>query len=211
MMFDDDKAEVETEAAAEEVVATEDAAVDVAADAETGDADVSAEADVDVDAVADEAAAEGDDAPEEPQGPTEEELRAIVTKPAKDARYLATGKRKTSVARVIVTPGTGVFTINGRTLEEYFPRFGSRTAVMEPMTLVGAVGSWDVKARLHGGGASSQSGALRHGIAKALSEIHPGVRQQLKSRGLLKLDARQVERKKAGLKKARKRSQFSKR
>jgi small subunit ribosomal protein S9 len=138
-------------------------------------------------------------------------VQAMVAKPAKDARYTATGKRKTSVARVIITPGDGSFWVNGRSLDEYFPRHSLRTAIMEPMTIAGAVGSYHVRVRLHGGGVSSQAGALRHGISRALAEIDPQVRTQLKSRGFLKLDARQVERKKAGLKKARKRPQFSKR
>ena len=140
-----------------------------------------------------------------------EALRAKVAKPAKDARYQATGKRKTSVARVIVTPGDGSFWINGRTLDDYFPRHASRTAVMEPFVLAGATGSYHVRARIHGGGVSSQAGAIRHGISKALAEIDPALRTQLKGKGFLKVDTRQVERKKAGLKKARKKPQFSKR
>ena len=139
-----------------------------------------------------------------------EALQARVAKPAADARYQSTGKRKTSVARVILTPGDG-FWINGRTLEDYFPRHSLRTAVMEPLLVAGAAGSYHIRTRIHGGGVSSQSGALRQGIAKALAEIDPQLRTQLKSRGFLKLDARQVERKKAGLKKARKKPQFSKR
>ena len=134
-----------------------------------------------------------------------------LLKPAKDARYLATGKRKTSVARVILVPGDGSFWINGRSLEEYFPRFGDRTHVMEPLVHTGAVGTYHVRARIHGGGISGQAHALRHGIAKALADIDPAIRHQVKSKGMLKVDTRQVERKKAGLKKARKRPQFSKR
>lgn len=134
-----------------------------------------------------------------------------LLKPSKDARYLATGKRKTSVARVILTPGDGSFWINGRSLEEYFPRFGDRTHVMEPLVHTGAVSTYHIRARIHGGGISGQAHALRHGIAKALAEIDPAIRHQVKSKGMLKVDTRQVERKKAGLKKARKRPQFSKR
>lgn len=140
-----------------------------------------------------------------------EAAQAKLMKPAKDARYLATGKRKTSVARVILTPGDGTFWINGRSLEEYFPRFGDRTHVMEPLVHTGAVAAYHVRARIHGGGISGQAHALRHGIAKALAEIDPAIRHQVKSKGMLKVDTRQVERKKAGLKKARKRPQFSKR
>lgn len=140
-----------------------------------------------------------------------EALKALVATPATDARYQATGKRKRSVARVILTPGEGTFWINGRTLDDYFPRGAHRTAVMEPMVVAGAVGAYHVRARIHGGGITGQTGALRHGIAKALAEIDPALRRQLKSRGFLKVDTRQVERKKAGLKKARKRPQFSKR
>lgn len=139
-----------------------------------------------------------------------EALKAKVAKPAKDARYQATGKRKTSVARVIMTPGEG-FWINGRSLDEYFVRARDRGAILEPLKLTGADGAYHVRARIHGGGITGQTGALKHGIAKALAEIDPGVRSQLKSRGFLKVDTRQVERKKAGLKKARKRPQFSKR
>lgn len=139
------------------------------------------------------------------------EAKKLVDKPGKDARYQSTGKRKTSVARVILTPGDGTFWINGRTLEDYFPRHGLRTAIMEPLITSGATTTFSIRARIHGGGVSSQAGALRHGISRALADIHPIVRTQLKSKGFLKLDARQVERKKAGLKKARKRPQFSKR
>jgi small subunit ribosomal protein S9 len=146
-----------------------------------------------------------------------EALRARVAKPAKDARYEATGKRKTSVARVILTPGDGTFLINanskgqGRTLEQFFNRESHRTAVMEPLVAAGAAGAYNVRVRVHGGGITGQTGALRHGIAKALAEIDPALRTQLKGKGFLKVDTRQVERKKAGFKKARKKPQFSKR
>ncbi len=145
------------------------------------------------------------------KGPDPEVVKALVAKPKKDARYYATGKRKTSVARVILTPGKGTSWINGREINEYFPRYALQSVVNEPMELVGATGHYHIRARIHGGGVSSQAGALKHGIARALATIDPAVRTQLKSRGYLKLDARQVERKKAGLKKARKRPQFSKR
>lgn len=140
-----------------------------------------------------------------------EALKQKVAAPAADARYQATGKRKRSVARVIMTPGEGTFWINGRTLDEYFDRDGHRAAVMEPLIAAGAVGAYHVRARIHGGGITGQTGALRHGISKALAEIDPALRTQLKGRGFLKVDTRQVERKKAGFKKARKKPQFSKR
>jgi small subunit ribosomal protein S9 len=146
-----------------------------------------------------------------------EALKAKVANPAKDARYQATGKRKRSVARVILTPGDGTFLINadssgkGRSLEEYFDRSNHRSAVIEPLVQAGAMGAYNVRVRVHGGGITGQSGAVRHGISKALSEIDPALRTQLKGKGFLKVDTRQVERKKAGLKKARKKPQFSKR
>lgn len=146
----------------------------------------------------------------EVDAPVEEAPKPKPAKPAKDARYQATGKRKTAVARVILTPGDG-FWINGRTLEEYFPRHALRAEVLKPFLASGTSGLYQVRARIHGGGVSAQAGALRHGVSRALSEIGPDVRASIKSVGLLQFDARQVERKKAGLKKARKRPQFSKR
>jgi len=127
------------------------------------------------------------------------------------AQYLGTGKRKTSVARVILRPGDGATWINGRSLEEYFPRESLRTVAIAPLQVAGLEGKFDLRARLHGGGVAGQAGALRHGIARALVEADPNLRITLKREGFLTRDARQVERKKAGLKKARKRPQFSKR
>jgi small subunit ribosomal protein S9 len=127
------------------------------------------------------------------------------------AQYQGTGKRKTSVARVILRPGDGATWINGRTLEEYFGREVLRTLAMSPLRVAGAEGTFDVRARLHGGGPTGQAGALRHGIARALVEADPELRGVLKREGFLTRDARIVERKKAGLRKARKRPQFSKR
>ncbi|MEZ5098859.1 MAG: 30S ribosomal protein S9 [Thermoleophilia bacterium] len=127
------------------------------------------------------------------------------------AQYRGTGKRKTSVARVILRPGEGGTWINGRSLEDYFPRATSRMMVMGPLRVAGLEGRFDIRARLHGGGISGQAGALRHGIARALVEADPTLRAPLKREGYLTRDARAVERKKAGLKKARKRPQFSKR
>ena len=125
--------------------------------------------------------------------------------------YRATGKRKTSVARVILTPGTGIVTANGRPAEQYFDRAPLRALALSPLEAVGLTGSFDVKLILHGGGVSGQAGATRHGIARALVEADPNLRPELKKAGFLARDARAVERKKAGLKKARKRPQFSKR
>jgi small subunit ribosomal protein S9 len=127
------------------------------------------------------------------------------------AQYQGTGKRKTSVARVILRPGDGATWVNGRSLEEYFPRESLRTVALAPLRVAELEGRFDLRARLHGGGIAGQAGALRHGIARALVEADPNLRVALKREGFLSRDARQVERKKAGLKKARKRPQFSKR
>ncbi len=145
----------------------------------------------------------------------EEEAPAPVTATpldlAADARYRATGKRKTAVARVILRPGPGNYTINGRPLETFFPRPTLQRTARLPLEAAGYETRMDVVARIHGGGVSSQAGALRHGVARALVEADPNLRSELKRRGFLTRDARAKERKKAGLKKARKRPQFSKR
>src|SRR4051794_15952543 len=130
---------------------------------------------------------------------------------AAGARYTATGKRKTAIARVIVKPGSGAYQINGRTLEEFFPRQTLQRTARQPLETVGYETRMDVVARIMGGGVSSQADALRHGISRALVEADPNLRTELKRRGFLTRDAREKERKKAGLKKARKRPQFSKR
>jgi small subunit ribosomal protein S9 len=127
------------------------------------------------------------------------------------AQYLGTGKRKTSVARVILRPGEGKTWINGRTLEDYFPRAGHRQSVLAPLKIADAEGTYDLRVRVHGGGISGQAGAVRHGIARALVDADPELRVPLKRAGFLTRDARIVERKKAGLHKARKAPQFSKR
>jgi small subunit ribosomal protein S9 len=127
------------------------------------------------------------------------------------AQYLGTGKRKTSVARVILRPGDGVTWINGKTIEEYFPRMVHRMLATAPLKVVGLEGQYDLRVRLHGGGPSGQAGAMRHGIARALVEVNPELRPPLRRAGFLTRDARVVERKKAGLHKARKAPQFSKR
>jgi small subunit ribosomal protein S9 len=130
---------------------------------------------------------------------------------AAGARYKATGKRKTAIARVILRPGSGIYVVNGRALDEHFPRVTLQRNIRQPLETVGYQERMDVHARLHGGGISAQAGALRHGISRALLEADPNLRGELKRRGFLTRDSRAKERKKAGLKKARKRPQFSKR
>ncbi len=130
---------------------------------------------------------------------------------ASGARYRATGKRKSAIARVTLRPGTGTYLVNGRTLENHFPRLTLQRNIRQPLETVGYQDRMDVVARLHGGGISAQAGALRHGVSRALLEADPNLRGELKRRGFLTRDSRAKERKKAGLKKARKRPQFSKR
>ena len=155
-----------------------------------------------------------DEAPDEHPAPEEAQPQAVARTPvelAAEARYQATGKRKTSVARVILRPGKGEYKINGRPLDSYFPRPTLQHTARQPLETAGYQDSMDVVARIHGGGVSAQADALRHGIARALIEVDPQLRTDLKRRGFLTRDARAKERKKAGLKKARKRPQFSKR
>jgi small subunit ribosomal protein S9 len=130
---------------------------------------------------------------------------------AAGARYTATGKRKSAVARVILRPGDGTYAINGKPLETYFPRDTLQRVIRQPLELVGYESRMDVIARMHGGGVAAQAEALRHGISRALIDADPHLRSELKRRGFLTRDPRVKERKKAGLKKARKRPQFSKR
>ena len=130
---------------------------------------------------------------------------------AEIAQYQGTGKRKTSVARVILRPGDGATWFNGRTLEDYFPRLSHRSQVLAPLRAAGLEGTYDVRVRVHGGGPSGQAGAVRHGIARALVEADPELRTVLKREGFLARDARIVERKKAGLHKARRAPQVSNR
>jgi small subunit ribosomal protein S9 len=127
------------------------------------------------------------------------------------AVYQGTGRRKTSVARVRLMPGTGIITVNGRDAATYFGRSVLMTLVESPFKTTETVGKFDVVAKLEGGGLSGQAGALRHGIARAMLEAGDEYRGELKKAGLLRRDPRMVERKKYGLKKARKRPQFSKR
>ena len=130
---------------------------------------------------------------------------------AQRAQYRGTGKRKTSVARVLLRPGDGSWWVNGRELEEYFPRLIHRNQVVAPLKVAGAEDRYDVRVRVHGGGPSGQAGAVRHGMARALVEADPELRIPLKREGFLARDSRIVERKKAGLKKARKAPQWAKR
>ncbi|MGH8901890.1 MAG: 30S ribosomal protein S9 [Egibacteraceae bacterium] len=127
------------------------------------------------------------------------------------ASTIYTGRRKTSVARVRLRQGTGQFQLNGRGLEDYFPIESLRAAVLEPFRVTDTQGRFDVIARIHGGGTTGQAGALRHGIARALEGEDATWRAPLKRVGLLTRDARETERKKYGLKKARKAPQYSKR
>lgn len=134
------------------------------------------------------------------------------SRPATVAPGAATGRRKEAVARVRIVPGTGKWTINGREFEDYFPNALHRQIASEPFAALQLEGRFDVIARIHGGGIAGQAGALRLGVARSLNGVDvEGYRPTLKKAGLLTRDARVVERKKAGLKKARKASQFSKR
>ena len=161
------------------------------------------------------AEAEEDGAPAPAETPDDEPAPLPIPQAtidlAADARYRATGKRKTAVARVILRPGTGRYEVNGRDLNVFFPRATLQRNIRQPLETVGYEDRMDVVAKLHGGGVSAQAGALRHGISRALIEADPNLRTELKRRGFLTRDARVKERKKAGLKKARKRPQFSKR
>jgi len=159
------------------------------------------------------------EAEEEERARREAELAAAEDSPASRApakiedgkRFIATGKRKTAIARVILLPGDGKIEVNKRSLEEFFPRPLHQTIARQPLTVSGYEGNVDVQVRVHGGGISGQAGAVRHGIARALTEVDAELRGDLKRRGFLTRDARVKERRKAGLKKARKKPQFSKR
>lgn len=133
-------------------------------------------------------------------------------RPATIAPAAATGRRKEAVARVRIVPGSGQWTVNGRTLESYFPNKLHQQVVNEPFVTAQLEGRFDVIARIHGGGITGQAGALRLGVARSLNAVDEEAnRPALKKAGLLTRDARVIERKKAGLKKARKAPQFSKR
>lgn len=126
-------------------------------------------------------------------------------------QFLGTGRRKSSVARVILTHGKGQFLINGREFEEYIPSAAVRLDVLQPLTLTESEGKFDIQVNVYGGGLSGQAGAIRLGITRALMEVNPELRATLKPAGLVTRDPRSKERKKYGLKKARRASQFSKR
>jgi len=128
-----------------------------------------------------------------------------------DTWIFATGRRKTSVARVMVKSGTGKMTINGRKPEEYFKTINQLVLIREPLEVTDNLDKYDFKIRVRGGGLSGQAGAIRHGIARAMAEIDPDSRLALRKGGFLTRDARMVERKKPGKPKARKSFQFSKR
>ena len=127
------------------------------------------------------------------------------------AQYYGTGRRKSSVARVRLVPGTGKITVNKRELNEYFGRQTLELIVKQPLVLTNTLEQYDVVATVAGGGPSGQAGAIRHGVSRALLEVDGELRQGLKKAGFLTRDPRMKERKKPGLKKARKASQFSKR
>jgi len=130
---------------------------------------------------------------------------------AEKVSYCATGKRKESTARVRLVPGTGKILVNNRDMNEYFKRDTAKTMIMEPLKLTSTESVYDVIALIEGGGTSGQAGALRHGISKALLEVNSEFRLILKREGFLTRDSRIKERKKYGLRKARKKPQFSKR
>ncbi|SNT44427.1 small subunit ribosomal protein S9 [Rhodococcoides kyotonense] len=148
---------------------------------------------------------------EEPEVVDEIEAAAAPAPILFDRPVQTVGRRKEAVARVRFAPGTGGFTLNGRSLEDYFPNKVHQQLIKAPLVLVDRAESFDIIALLHGGGPSGQAGALRLAISRALIEVTPEDRPPLKAAGFLTRDARAVERKKYGLKKARKASQYSKR
>ena len=128
-----------------------------------------------------------------------------------EIQYNATGRRKTSVARVVLVPGSGQITVNEKPADVYFPRETLRMIIRQPIELAGITGKYDITAKVTGGGLSGQAGALRHGIARAIVDMNSDLRVRLKKEGFLRRDPRETERKKYGQKGARKRFQFSKR
>ena len=138
-------------------------------------------------------------------------VRAAARRPVVTGNAAGTGRRKEAIARVRITPGSGQWLINGRTLDVYFPNKVHQQLVNEPFVLLGAESSFDVVARISGGGVTGQAGALRLGVTRALTLVDPENRPALKKAGFLTRDARVKERKKYGLKKARKAPQYSKR
>jgi len=128
-----------------------------------------------------------------------------------EIKYTATGRRKTSIAQVIISAGTGKITVNRKPLDSYFPRETLRMIIRQPIELVGATGKHDITVKVEGGGPTGQAGAIRHGISRAITGMDADLRGKLKKEGFLTRDPREKERKKYGLKGARKRFQFSKR
>ncbi|NIB41875.1 30S ribosomal protein S9 [Pseudomaricurvus alkylphenolicus] len=126
-------------------------------------------------------------------------------------QYYGTGRRKTSTARVFITQGSGNISINDKSLDDYFGREVARMIVRQPLELVEMVDKFDIKVTVKGGGSFGQAGAIRHGLTRALMEYDESLRQPLRAAGYVTRDAREVERKKVGLRKARKKPQFSKR
>ncbi len=127
------------------------------------------------------------------------------------AQFYGTGRRKTSTARVFITAGSGTITVNDRPLDQYFGRPVARMVVRQPLELVGMVEKFDVNVTVSGGGSFGQAGAIRHGLTRALMEYDESLRSELRKAGYVTRDSREVERKKVGLRKARKKPQFSKR
>lgn len=155
---------------------------------------------------------DADEAPSSYTSETPATAVAVAERPVVTVPGGAVGRRKEAIARVRIVPGTGRWTINGRTLEDYFPNKVHQQMVNEPFVTVGLEGAYDVIARIDGGGVSGQAGALRLGIARSLNGVDAeGLRPRLKRAGFLTRDARIKERKKYGLKKARKAPQYSKR
>jgi len=156
---------------------------------------------------------DNEDAPSEytSESPDAAAAPRAVRRPVVTGHAAGTGRRKEAIARVRIVPGTGQWTINGRTLDAYFPNKVHQQIVSEPFVTLGAEGKFDVIARMTGGGVTGQAGALRLGVARALILVDPENRPSLKKAGFLTRDARVKERKKYGLKKARKAPQYSKR
>ena len=160
--------------------------------------------------------ADTQDTTETPQSYSTSSPETVATeaapRPVLNVSGAAVGRRKQAIARVRVVPGSGVITVNGRTLEDYFPNKLHQQLINDPFTVLDLVGAYDVIVRISGGGPSGQAGALRLGIARSLNQIdEENNRATLKKAGFLSRDARVIERKKAGLKKARKAPQYSKR
>lgn len=135
----------------------------------------------------------------------------MAAKKKSNVTYVGTGRRKSSVARVFMTPGSGIISINGKTLDEYLPYETLRMVVRSPLELTDTLNAYDIKINVAGGGFTGQSGAMRHGITRALMEVSSDYRPALKAAGFVTRDARSKERKKYGLKGARRAPQYSKR